>query len=379
MTTSLDDRRQRHDHAMQQAFAWPAGAPWIRAAIAATSRDQYTPDRIWTLEGDQFVPIDRGRDPERWASLVYASPETSTITQVADSVTTSNLIATAVVADMLDHLDLEPGHRVLELGTGTGWLTALMTRRTGANRVITLEIDPELATGTRERLHHHGVHARVENTDGLAGWPAGAPYDRVVATFEPRGIPWAWGEQTRPGGLIVSPWRRGLVPLIVDDEGISASGRVQQATQFIPARDTLPAARAMPRTWQQIRSRTNTAHQQRVIDRDLTQLQRSEHLLWALSVLLPDVWVLAHTTIRGLVVTLHDGDASWALLNAPPTGGPSVAFEGGPRRLADELEEAWDAWLSVGSPTIYSFGVTVTAGRQWAWQDNPTNGPWDPR
>ncbi|MFD5317552.1 methyltransferase domain-containing protein [Streptomyces sp. NPDC127098] len=371
--TSLDDLRQRHDLQMQADGDWPADSPWIRAAVAATPRDHYTPDRVWVVEGGRWAPVDRDADPDRWAAAVYASPGNSTVTQVRNSTSTSNVIATVVAAAMLDHLDLEPGHRVLELGTGTGWTAALMTRRTGPDSVITLDIDAELTAGARERLDHHGVRARVETADGLAGWPAGAPYDRVIAGFVARRIPWAWIEQTRPEGLIVTPWGQGLTTLIVDEEGSSATGWIQQATRFIPDRHTLTVSR----TWHQIRD-DGLADHQRSFDRDLAQFQHNAHLLWALSVLLPEVWISAHSDARGLLVTLHDGDASWALLAAPPTG-EAVAFEGGPRQLAAEVEEAWDAWLRAGSPDIYSFGVTVTPDQQWVWCGDPANGPWDPR
>ncbi|MFJ1997169.1 protein-L-isoaspartate O-methyltransferase family protein [Streptomyces asiaticus] len=70
---------------------------------------------------------------------------------------------------MLDSLLLEPGHRVLELGAGTGWNAALLTWRTGPGRVVSVEVDDELARQAKQHLDAAGTDAAVVTADGAGG------------------------------------------------------------------------------------------------------------------------------------------------------------------------------------------------------------------
>ncbi|MER6142455.1 methyltransferase domain-containing protein [Streptomyces sparsogenes] len=142
---------------------------------------------------------------------------------------------------MLDSLLVEPGDRVLELGAGTGWNAALPAERAGPGRVVSVEVDAELAAAAAGRLKAAGADVAVEVGDGAAGWPPGAPYDRLISTYAVSTVPWAWVEQTRPGGRIVTPWgRMGHVALTVADDGRSATGWMQGLALFMPARGASP-------------------------------------------------------------------------------------------------------------------------------------------
>ncbi|GAA3154479.1 hypothetical protein GCM10010521_47840 [Streptomyces rameus] len=78
----------------------------------------------------------------------------------------------------------------------------------------------------------------------------------------------------------------------------------------------------------------------------------------------------------GLSAWIHDTERSWTVLSAIG-GGRTVATQGAPRRLADELEAAWDTWLEVGSPSVYDFGMTVTdsGAAQYMWANDAEDGP----
>ena len=104
---------------------------------------------------------------------------------------------------MLDLLELAPGQRVLEVGTGLGWQAAVMSRL-GA-RVFSVEIVEEFAEGARLRLaaEDHDVQIRVG--DGSRGWPDHAPFDRILVTAAAPAPPPALGEQLAPGGRMVIP------------------------------------------------------------------------------------------------------------------------------------------------------------------------------
>lgn len=109
-----------------------------------------------------------------------------------------------IVASMLERLALEPGQRVLEIGAGTGWNAGLLKRLVGPDgRVVSVEVDPELARGARRALRGLGV--RVVTGDGRAGFPAGAPFDRIVATVSTGEVPRAWRDQLVDGGLLELP------------------------------------------------------------------------------------------------------------------------------------------------------------------------------
>ncbi|MGX1887169.1 protein-L-isoaspartate O-methyltransferase family protein [Streptomyces sp. NPDC055287] len=118
----------------------------------------------------------------------------------------------------------EPGHRVLELGTGLGWNAALLSARAGPGQVACVEADPGLAAAARERLKAVGAEVTVEVGDGAQGLPTHRPYERLIATYAVDQVPWPWVEQVRPGGRIVTPWGRlGHVALTVAPDGQSAS------------------------------------------------------------------------------------------------------------------------------------------------------------
>ncbi|HEX8624313.1 MAG TPA: protein-L-isoaspartate(D-aspartate) O-methyltransferase [Allosphingosinicella sp.] len=104
---------------------------------------------------------------------------------------------------MLDLLDLSPGQRVLEVGTGLGWQAAVMAAL-GAF-VWSVEIVEEFAEGARLRLasEDHDVDIRVG--DGSRGWPEHAPFDRILVTAAAPAPPTALGEQLAPGGRMVIP------------------------------------------------------------------------------------------------------------------------------------------------------------------------------
>ncbi|WP_431984120.1 hypothetical protein [Streptomyces qinglanensis] len=118
-TASIPALRDCLDREMERLELWPARAPWIRHAVAAHPRDAFAPPRLWAWDGHHYVPVDRGRDEERWAREVYSSPYRAAVTQVTGGVASSSLSCASVVVDMLDSLLLEEGHKVLELGTAT--------------------------------------------------------------------------------------------------------------------------------------------------------------------------------------------------------------------------------------------------------------------
>jgi protein-L-isoaspartate(D-aspartate) O-methyltransferase len=109
---------------------------------------------------------------------------------------------------MLDRLRLEPELSVLEIGAGTGYNAALLKTLVGPRgRVVTIDVDPELARNARRALRQGGFAVRVVCGDGRVGYPRGAPYDRIVATVGTDSVPRAWRDQLVEGGLLELPLR----------------------------------------------------------------------------------------------------------------------------------------------------------------------------
>ncbi|HET9226252.1 MAG TPA: protein-L-isoaspartate(D-aspartate) O-methyltransferase [Thermoanaerobaculia bacterium] len=109
-----------------------------------------------------------------------------------------------IVGLMTDLLDLKPSHKVLEIGTGSGYQAAVLSRLVAD--VYTIEIVKPLgeqARGTLERLGYSNVHTRIG--DGYKGWPEAAPFDAIIVTAAPPQVPKPLLDQLAPGGKLVVP------------------------------------------------------------------------------------------------------------------------------------------------------------------------------
>jgi protein-L-isoaspartate(D-aspartate) O-methyltransferase len=109
-----------------------------------------------------------------------------------------------IVAFMTEALAVEPEHRVLEIGTGSGYQAAVLSEL--AAQVYSIEIVPELADRARKTLSELGYrNVRVLTGNGYAGWPEHAPFDRVIVTAAPESVPPALVEQLKMDGLMAIP------------------------------------------------------------------------------------------------------------------------------------------------------------------------------
>jgi protein-L-isoaspartate(D-aspartate) O-methyltransferase len=109
-----------------------------------------------------------------------------------------------IVAFMTQALDVDRGHRVLEIGTGSAYQAAVLGELT--NEVYSIEIVEPLADRARETLRALGYrHVRVRTGNGYLGWPEHAPFDRIIVTAAPPEIPPALVEQLKVGGVMAIP------------------------------------------------------------------------------------------------------------------------------------------------------------------------------
>ena len=120
-------------------------------------------------------------------------------------IATSSASMPRIVAVMLDRLQVADGHRVLEIGTGTGYNAALLCARLGDDKVTSVEVDPATAAEAAGHLAEAGYRPTLVVGDGAGGHADGAPYDRIIATCAVSRIPAAWIEQLADDGVIVAP------------------------------------------------------------------------------------------------------------------------------------------------------------------------------
>ena len=174
----------------------------------------------------QFLPgVELGR--------AYA--DDAIVTKVdADGRPISSSSQPAIMALMLEQLGVQPGHRVLEIGAGTGYNAALLAHLTGdAGQVTTLDLDDDIVAAAREHLAASGFGGvRVVQADGGNGWPPGAPYDRVILTVGAWDIAPAWVRQLSPHGRLVLP--------LALRAGIQYSIAFEQAADHLESVSVLP-------------------------------------------------------------------------------------------------------------------------------------------
>ncbi len=109
-----------------------------------------------------------------------------------------------IVAFMTDLLEIEPHHRVLEIGTGLGYQAAILSRL--AKTVYSIEIIEELHDEAQRRLKDQGYgNIELRRGNGYQGWPEEAPFDAIIVTAAPELIPPPLLQQLKPGGKMVIP------------------------------------------------------------------------------------------------------------------------------------------------------------------------------
>lgn len=348
-----------------------------RPAFEQVPRHLFVPGHAWLIENGR-TSIERNADESSWLKAAYSDEpiitqwdDGSSSGEKADAAATSSLSMPTIVAIMLRESLISDGMKVLEIGTGSGWNSALLAARLGNDNVYTVEVDPAVADAARSNLTKIGSKVTAITGDGAEGWPTDAPYDRVIATLSVSTIPYAWVTQTRPGGYIVTPW---LIPLLnglllrlqVGDDG-TAYGRFVNTAVFMPMRSQRPPREDVP-----VDPTATTEH---------TSLHPREplnddHAQFAIGLRVPGCYEWTEKTDRGLIQRLDDPSTeSWAAITIDTTAddGPYDVRQGGPRALWDEIVSAYQWWQQAGSPVFTRFGVTVDQDGQHVWLDDPGN------
>jgi methyltransferase of ATP-grasp peptide maturase system len=343
---------------------------WIEA-FSTVPRHPFVGRRIYLQ--DDSGPYTRWRPVDAavpgWIELVYQDEalitqldgaeqsETDDEQPVLGSPTSSSSMPTAM-ALMMEDLQVEDGQKVLEIGTGTGWSTALLCARLGDDAVTSVELDSGLGYAAAKALHDYGVAPTLVIGDGLAGHEPTAPFDRIVSTCSVRAVPRAWLAQSKPGTRIVTPVRgwmegTGLLELTVDEDGDAQGGFARRGVGFMFARaHTAPALNVLP-ALSAGRSQPNR------IGVELLQNLDDHTGRWILQLALPEA--VTHGVIYPgeTIPVLHNpltGSTAWVY--------PDHVVEVGSENLWARAQAAVEEWRDAGSPSLYEFQVDITSTAQ---------------
>ena len=193
----------------------------VRVQIEARGiRDPRVLQAMRDVKRHLFVPVESAGDA--YADFPLAIGEGQTISQPY------------IVALMTELLEPEPKDRILEIGTGSGYQAAILSKLTGA--VYSMEIVESLGKAASERLRlldYDNVHVRIG--DGYKGWPEEAPFDGIIVTAAPPEIPQALIDQLADGGRMVVPVGTNYQELMwLEKKGDRVSTHVVTTVRFVP-------------------------------------------------------------------------------------------------------------------------------------------------
>ncbi|MGW7004259.1 ATP-grasp peptide maturase system methyltransferase [Streptomyces sp. NPDC054933] len=351
--------------------------PGWRAAVENAPREMFLGPAVFRPNGTAWEPVRRDQtDEDGWLRLAYR--DQTWVTQVAGidaadanapvsgSPTSSSTLPSLVVR-MLEVAGISDTDKVLEIGTGTGYSTAIMCHRLGAGRVTSIEYDQGVADRAAAALQQTGYAPTLVIGDGLHGHKPGAPYDALVATCAVRTIPFSWMIQVREGGTItttVSGWMlaSGLVRLTLAEDG-SASGRFTgDQVSYMLAR---PHERPPHPAYFQHDGTVRECH-----------IDPNELESWTGRFLAQLAAPSAEMMTTGDGVILRDvatGSQAWT----EPAGDTWTVHQHGPLRLWDQVEDAITTWQKAGAPDQSAFGMTVAADHaQHVWINDPGGPSW---
>jgi protein-L-isoaspartate(D-aspartate) O-methyltransferase len=350
--------------------------PELAAAFATVPREAFVPDGFRRNDGGWARPGD-----DDFRSLVYQ--DDALVTKVRDRLPVSSSSQPSLMAIMIEALDVRPGHRVLEIGAGTGYNAALLA--TLGAVVTSVDVQEDVAARARAALARAGVEGvTVQPGDGYAGHPGGH-FDRIIVTVGVAGLSPRWLDQLEPDGIIVAPVdHAGMHPVLAarrpqtlaDPPGPLTATLVCHAgfmTAAGPLSATHPGSFPPPAAARELGELTPYAPPR--FDPPLDGIPYRD--LWYAS----GVWDrrTSHAAVPGVQ------QSCVALLDDDRTGGAVTLPDGsiltaGPTDLGPEATAILDRWLAAGRPGMpaWQVGFTLTgdpAAPIWAPTSWTTTGP----
>lgn len=391
MTSNSDTRWQEcaatladnlADRAILRSKEW-------RTAVEQTPRHLFVPpDAIPTETGSAVGSSDVDAwDVDAWLDEVYSDSTLVVQRRLAPdggaaALPTSSSTMPSLMIEMLETLEVRDGHRVLEIGTGTGYNVALLAHRLGGQNVVSIDIDPCLVATAKDRLEQLGHFPTLIAGDGAGGVPDRGPYDRIIATCAVPEIPLAWIEQLAPGGAMLVNVRGHLVGILClltkQDHDEVVGPVIRSGADFMWLRQELDNPLRTPESSPFIGARK--------VVRSLTNLPPADVLgngdfSLLLQLGLPGLRMIGSTDVfdpmerrnrPGLLVYAEDGSHA-QVVDEPDDDGRRRVIQGGPRRLWDSVETAHELWARLAYPAPHRFGVVANQTIQFVWLDSDTD------
>jgi len=176
MTVEMDFERARFNMVEQQIRTWEVLDPRVLELLFRVRREDYVPEAYRALAfADMEIPLGHGE----------------------------KMLAPRLEARLLQELEIQTSDRILEVGTGSGYMTALLARLGG--HVYSVEIVPELSSRAAERLRRDAVsNVTLDVGDGARGWDRHGPYDAIVLTGSVPLLPESFLKSLNPGGRLIA-------------------------------------------------------------------------------------------------------------------------------------------------------------------------------
>jgi protein-L-isoaspartate O-methyltransferase len=363
--------------AVQLAEAGDLTHPACREAVEAVPRHLFTPppadpiagERRWPEPGDLVGTA-------AWLADAYApgyslQPSYARLEHGRAVAPDSSAFATQV----LHAAQITRGCRVLEVGCGDGYRTALLAHWVGSELVHVIDNDAERIAQSRARLEDLGLRPTLTCTDVTGGLAEGAPYDRIIATTPIDTIPEAWLRHAGPGAIVLAHLRGafgagGTACLRRTTSAGGLSGRFLSWPDPSQEAATLSCAPKRPLAAPTI-SGSLPVDPRRLAHDQTLKLMVQSHLPAG-----------THNRVRlsatGKPATyLTAPDGSWAeIAHDTNHQGTYDTRGGGPTSLASAVHSAWKQLIDLGHPPIDQFGITRTASACRIWYRNPQGPTW---
>ncbi|GGS81518.1 methyltransferase domain-containing protein [Streptomyces griseoviridis] len=343
------------------------GSRW-HEPVARTPRHVFVP-AWWEPEDGQWA-LRRPTSDLGWYTAAYG--DRSLITRVgplhADAADhhdrpmgrpTSSATLPSLTVQMLRHARINDGDTLLDVGTGSGYGTALACRRLGDTAVTSVDVDLYLVDAARQRLASIGLAPRLAAVDATGPLPATeGQFDRIMATVSVRSVPSAWLTALRVGGRLVTTIAgTSLILTAEKQEDGGAVGRVEwDRAGFMQARtgdDYPPEVIEVLAAAHYAEGDEVTTSPYPVLD--VGQAWDVDSML---GVLAPGVEHSYEETGDRRTAVLAHADGSWARATGTGTE-PPIVHQAGPRRLWSILDEIRSHWLQHGELPVRGARVRI--------------------
>ena len=352
--------------------------PQWRAAVERVPRHVFIPEffrQVMTGSGVAWMPVMTGVIPDdEWLELAYRNetwvtqldertrPADAQGAVITGNPTSSSTLPGLVVA-MLEDLNVADNDTVLEIGTGSGYSTALLSERMGPENVVSIEADTGIAERASAAIHAAGYSPVLVTGDGLVGFAHRSPYSKLIATCSVRSIPAAWIDQTAPGGTIlttISGWQYGsaYVRITRHENGTAHGNFLTDTYSFMLARSHLPPALDLASITNLDSARARSSK----IPPEILETWTGRFIAQLAT---PGVQIVSRKYVDGPMIDyLIDATSGSTASLIPDGAGEYHVAESGPLSLWSQIEESIILWQRAGSPALDQFRIEINSNSQ---------------